>query len=176
MENQTCDWEQMRGRPWVGTHANWETSRKCWHMINLQGVRCVYEGGLHLSDPTHVHTRCVTHLLPRYAGDVFFIFSADRVSCPRFGGQWCSAALLPVSWSCLLLWVECALSSELSSLLWSGAGEVWMQEAVAGTETTGGCLTNLWRIWKLPSHCDAVPSIWKESEAAAGGWLKLSGR
>lgn len=115
MENQTCDWEQMRGRPWVGTHANWETSRKCWHMINLQGVRCVYEGGLHLSDPTHVHTRCVTHLLPRYAGDVFLFLAQIGFPVPDSvaSGAQQHCSLFPGAASCSGWSVHSAQSSAL---------------------------------------------------------------
>lgn len=121
-------------------------------------------------DPTRTCTVWVTHLLSCYVTDVFFIFSTDRVSSPGFVEQQCTETQLPVCWCSLLSRLHMK-HTWFSVLNCSQRGVTCRKEAHGATRRRmpGKPMA----ILKLQSHCDAVPSIWKDTDAANWG-LKLA--
>ena len=92
-------------------------------------VVCIWGGGLHLCDPTNAYTQWVTHLLSRYAGDVFLFLAQIEFPVPRFSSPRCSATQLPVSWSGFMPGSAAYVTQTLVI-------KCWLQEPVTGSERT----------------------------------------
>lgn len=170
LENDTrvtkTGWEKDLGlaHTWQGGGG---TSRKCWHMINPVCALCLCT--------VYTHTQCEWHTsFFSLCWWCFFIFSTDRVSSPGLSEQRCTATQLPGSWEQSL--GRTAYVTQTSVLCFEVEPvKCWLQEAVRGVKRQrmpGKPMQNS----KLPSHCDAVPSIWKDTEATAGWRLKVTGK
>lgn len=148
-----------------------ETSRKCWHMINP--VLCVYGGwAAPLWPYKRIHTVSDT---PPFSlcWWCFFIFSTDRVSSPPIQ----QPEVLSNTTPCILEQFHARSAAYVTQTLvikWSR----WSvdcrsrSQGVRGRRMPGKPIENL----KLQSHCDALPSVWRDTEGTAGWKSKLTGR
>lgn len=170
LQNDTRDQERVKERPWL-THSwggNLQGNDNIWWTPYMHSVCVLFilgrGGGGCTSVILHTHKHSEWHCSFLAMLVMFFIFSTDRVSSPRFSSQKCSATQLPVTGSSFLplLHMQHRLWSSVLKWSWSAA------LAPGGSHSeweNWRCLVNLWRIWNcqvIVMLCDRFKRIQKQ--------------
>lgn len=164
----TCDCDRVRVRPWLGSHMTGETSRKCWLMINPVCVLRIWGLAALLWPNARTHTVSDT---PPFSlcWWCFFLFLAQI----KFPVSDSASRGAQQHKSLFLVWTPCVTQTSVLCF-WSGASEVLIAEGRTGVKRER-MQNKPMENQKVPSHCDPVPSIWKDTEATAGKWQASNG-